>query len=59
MSQYENQDKYNELRKTLEDVTKKILNYETDRSLPTEQKEREERVNRYKFELVEGMLTIG
>lgn len=54
MSERENQNKYNELKKVLEDTIKKILNYETERKLPTEQQEREERINSYKFELVDA-----
>lgn len=53
MSQRENQNIYDELKKVLNDVIKKILNYES-RPLPSEPQEKEQRVNQYKKELVDA-----
>ena len=47
-------EEYDDLKKTLQDTIKKILNYETSRSLPSDKKERESRINEYKIELVEN-----
>lgn len=43
---------YDGLKKNLLDVIKKIENYESRRELPTEPDRREERVNKYKRELI-------
>lgn len=46
-----NPEKYKNLKETVENVVKKILNYET-RPLPDDEKIREERINEYKNELI-------
>lgn len=47
------QETYNKYKKTVEDVLKKVINYE-NRPLPANIVEREERINAYKAEIVES-----
>lgn len=52
-----NQQTYDTYKKTLDDVIKKIKNYDRSRTLPTDQEKREERIRKYTQETVDSYNT--